>query len=96
MFLSMFIWMAIGAFAGALSAFAAPDNSYGYRGDIAIGIVSALASGLLWPMLDIYLGIGVFNAVVGGLIGVSLALPAMRMARPDLLLFLYPNKADGL
>jgi uncharacterized membrane protein YeaQ/YmgE (transglycosylase-associated protein family) len=96
MFLSMFMWLAIGAAAGALSAFAMPQNSYGWRGDIAIGIVGAFAGGVVWPMLGIYLGIGVFNAVVGGLIGISLALPAMRMARPDLLLYLYPNKADGL
>jgi hypothetical protein len=27
---------------------------------------------------------------------VSLALPAMRMARPQLMLFLYPGPADGL
>jgi len=86
----MFIWLAIGTVAGALSAFAAPENSYGWRGDIAIGIVGAFAGGVAWPMLGIYLGIGVLNAAVGGLIGISLALPVMRMARPDLILYLHP------
>ena len=90
LFLSLFIWLAIGAAAGALSAFVAPENSYGWRGDIAIGIAGAVAGGFCWPMLDIFLGVGAFNAVIGGLVGVSLALPTMRMVRPSLLLFLYP------
>ena len=87
----MFMWLVIGAIAGALSAFAAPANSYGWRGDIVIGIMGAFAGGVAWPVLGVYLGIGVFNAAVGGLIGVSLALPVMRMARPELLVFFYPK-----
>ena len=86
----------IGALTGTLSAFTAPDNSYGWRGDIAIGVAGAFAGGVAWPMLDVYLGIGALNAAVGGLLGVSLALPVMRMARPELLLFLYPEPADKL
>jgi len=73
----------------------APQNSFGWRGDIAIAIGGAIAGGICWPMLDVFLGVGVFNAAVGGLIGASLALPLMRMLRPDLLLFLYPEPADG-
>ena len=87
----MVIWFAIGAVAGALSRLLAPQNSYGWRGDIAIGIAGAIAGGFLWPMLGIFLGVGVFNAAIGGLAGVSLALPAMGMARPELLFFLYPT-----
>jgi uncharacterized membrane protein YeaQ/YmgE (transglycosylase-associated protein family) len=90
MFLSMVIWFAIGAVAGALSRLLAPQNSYGWRGDIAIGIAGAITGGFCWPMLDIFLGVGAFNAVIGGLLGVSLALPVMRMARPELMLFLHP------
>ncbi len=86
----MFMWLAIGAIAGALLRFAAPKNSYGWRGEITIGIVGAFVGGFLWPMLGIFLGVGVFNAAIGGLLGVSLALPVMRMARPELLAFLYP------
>ena len=41
-------------------------------------------------MLNVFLGVGLFNAVIGGVVGVSLALPVMRLARPALLLFLYP------
>jgi uncharacterized membrane protein YeaQ/YmgE (transglycosylase-associated protein family) len=86
----MFMWLTIGAMAGALLRLFAPQNSYGWRGDIAIGIVGAFAGGFAWPMLGIFLGVGVFNAAIGGLLGVSLALPVMRMARPELLHFLYP------
>jgi|GEM_PF-2840128 uncharacterized membrane protein YeaQ/YmgE (transglycosylase-associated protein family) len=91
MLLSMFMWLVIGAAAGTLPQFVAPENSYGWRGDIAIGIAGAIAGGFLWPMLGIFLGVGVFNAAIGGLAGVSLALPAMGMARPELLFFLYPT-----
>lgn len=91
MFLSILMWLAIGAIVGVISAFAMPANSYGWRGDIAIGIAGAIAGGICWPMLDIYLGIGVFNAAVGGLMGVSFVLPAMRMIRPNLSGFLYPK-----
>jgi uncharacterized membrane protein YeaQ/YmgE (transglycosylase-associated protein family) len=90
MFLSMVIWFAIGAVAGTLTRLLAPQNSYGWRGDIAIGIAGAIAGGFCWPMLDVFLGVGAFNAVIGGLLGVSLALPVMRMARPELMLFLHP------
>jgi uncharacterized membrane protein YeaQ/YmgE (transglycosylase-associated protein family) len=96
MFLSLLMWLAIGTIAGALSRLVAPQNSYGWRGDIAIGTAGAIAGGFVWPMLGVFLGVGVFNAAIGGFIGVSLALPAMRMARPQLMLFLYPGPADGL
>jgi uncharacterized membrane protein YeaQ/YmgE (transglycosylase-associated protein family) len=96
MFLSLFMWLTIGAIAGALTRLVAPQNSYGWRGEIAIGIAGAIAGGFAWPMLDVFLGVGVFNAAIGGFIGASLALPAMRMARPELMLFLYPAPSDGL
>jgi uncharacterized membrane protein YeaQ/YmgE (transglycosylase-associated protein family) len=91
MLLSIFMWLAIGAVVGVVSAFAVPANSYGWRGDVAIGIAGAVVGGLAWPMAGIYLGVGVFNAAVGGLMGVLLVLPAMRMIRPDLFAFLYPK-----
>ena len=53
-------------------------------------LAGAITGGFCWPMLDIFLGVGAFNAVIGGLLGVSLALPVMRMARPELMLFLHP------
>jgi uncharacterized membrane protein YeaQ/YmgE (transglycosylase-associated protein family) len=90
MFLSMFMWLAIGALTGALLRFIAPQNSYGWRGDIAIGVVGAFVGGFIWPMFGIFLGVGVFNAAIGGVLGVSLALPVMRMARPELMLFFHP------
>ena len=92
----MFMWLAIGATVGALARLLAPQNSFGWRGDIAIAIVGAFAGGVAWPMLGVFLGIGVYNAAVGGLLGVALVLPVMRMARPELLLFLYPKPTDGL
>lgn len=92
----MFIWLLIGTLAGAFSRLMMPENSFGWGGDIAIGIAGAIAGGILWPMMGIYLGIGAYNAALGGLGGVSFVLPAMRMARPDLLLFLYPEPPKEL
>ena len=90
MFLPTLVWFCIGGVVGTLSALLAPVNSFGWRGDVIISVVGAMAGGLLWPMLNVFLGVGLFNAVIGGVVGVSLTLPVMRLARPALLLFLYP------
>lgn len=89
-FVSLLMWLLVGTIAGALARFFAPKGSYGWRGDIAIAIAGAIAGGFAWPILGIFLGVGAFNAAIGGLIGVSVTLPVMRMARPELMRWLYP------
>jgi len=92
MLLSISIWLAIGAGVGAIAHLFAPQNSYGWSGDIAISIAGAIAGGLIWPAMRIYLSGPALNAAVGGAMGVSLILPALRMLRPDLIAFLYPER----
>ena len=84
------IWLAIGAVAGTISARAGPEDSYGLRGDIIIGFAGALAGGMLWPMMNVFIGVGLINAVIGGVAGVCLALPTMRLIHPELVRFLNP------
>ena len=91
MLLSLFIWLVIGVVCGTLSALLVPENSFGWRIESGIGFAGAIAGGLVWPMFDIYLAVGAFNAVIGGVMGVVLALLIARMIRPDLLAYLNPT-----
>ena len=91
MFASILVWLVIGSLAGVLSAMAGPQDSFGLPGDIAIGIAGAVAGGLFWPMFGVFTGTGLTGTMIGGVAGVALALPAMRMIRPDLITFLYPK-----
>jgi uncharacterized membrane protein YeaQ/YmgE (transglycosylase-associated protein family) len=79
--MSLFLWMIVGAIAGWLAAHVMQDTSYGQMPEIVLGIIGAVAGGIL---TGIILGMNTasgFNVetVVGSFLGGAITIVASRV-----------------
>jgi uncharacterized membrane protein YeaQ/YmgE (transglycosylase-associated protein family) len=79
--MSLFLWMIVGAIAGWLAAHVLQDTSYGQMPEIVLGIIGAVAGGILTGVILGMNTAGGFNVetVVGSLFGGAIAIGASRV-----------------
>jgi uncharacterized membrane protein YeaQ/YmgE (transglycosylase-associated protein family) len=79
--MSLFLWMVVGAIAGWLAAHVMQDSSYGQMPEIVLGVVGAVAGGILTGVILGMNTAGGFNVetLIGSVLGGAIAIGASRV-----------------
>ncbi|MEQ1557724.1 MAG: GlsB/YeaQ/YmgE family stress response membrane protein [Methyloglobulus sp.] len=81
MFISLLIYVAIGAVAGWLAGNLLEGGGYGPVGNIIVGIIGSLVGGFLLGLVGILLPGGLIGSIFTATIGAILFLYAIRFVR---------------
>ncbi len=81
MFISLLIYVAIGAVAGWLAGNMLEGGGYGPVGNIIVGIIGSLVGGFLLGLVGILLPGGLIGSIFTATIGAILFLYAIRFVR---------------
>jgi uncharacterized membrane protein YeaQ/YmgE (transglycosylase-associated protein family) len=81
--MSLFLWIVLGAAAGWLASHVVKDSSYGQMMEITLGVIGAVAGGILTGMIFHMNTVGGFNieTLVGAVLGAGMAISASRLFR---------------
>ena len=78
MFEALLISPVIGAIMGWLASQLMKSGDYGRAGDIALGVVGAVAGGWLLPQVGILIGGEILGSIINSFIGACIALLVFR------------------
>jgi uncharacterized membrane protein YeaQ/YmgE (transglycosylase-associated protein family) len=78
---SIIVILFVGLVAGWLAGKIVRGTGFGIIGDIAVGIVGALISTLLFPRLGFHLGSGLVSEIIYSAIGAIILLLIVRLVR---------------
>lgn len=79
--MSLFVWMVLGAIAGFVASHLMKDSSYGQMPEIVLGVVGAVAGGILTGIILSMNTASGFNieTLAGSLLGGAVAIAASRI-----------------
>ncbi|ODR98953.1 transglycosylase [Methyloceanibacter methanicus] len=80
---ALIIILVVGAIAGWLAGLLVQGTGYGLVGDIVVGILGALVTGLLLPQIGIVLtfGGGILGSIIAAFIGAVILLVVVKLIR---------------
>ena len=80
-----FVWFIfIGLIAGWLAGVIVKGGGFGIIGDIIVGVLGALLGGFLFRFFGVYLGGGMFGAILVATIGAIVLIAVLRLIKRPL------------
>jgi len=76
---SLLVILFVGIVAGWLAGKIVDGGGFGLIGDLAVGVIGAFIGDWLLPRLHIYLGVGIFSAIINATIGAIVLLVIVRV-----------------
>jgi len=75
------IWVVIGIVLGVLAHFIIEAGSWGWIGDVIVGLVGAVIAGYVLPRVGVYIGAGFVPEVINAVIGAAVLLLVAHLAK---------------